>query len=263
MLALHLLIFIALLLTTQIGGLLYLVAFIIGMMAKNLFNVHRLVSLAIMLVVLGGGWYAAYLLLPKVSYPSAGTAPTACTPHNGVRAAHQIYCITFRNYADNRVNRVLEDLASKMPQDENKPVEIVVMDSGFPFPHWAFPMLPHSEHRQAVQVDIALWYEGQVQPSPIGYYAFSQPGGENPSANCPDELGTGPLGKQGVPAIDAERTSQALQILSTLPYVERVEVAQHVLDLAGEVKEGSVLTFPGCDAGPLSDRIRITVTPSQ
>lgn len=262
-LALHFIIIIALTVATQIGGVIYFAAFMIGIFARKLFNAPHVVAVLLFLVALPGLWFGSYLkLVPMAAEKLAGTYPLPCYNTGGISAYHPIYCLTFRNYTSPNIYFGLLEVAEKMPAAPNNGPKILTMDAGFPFPSAVFPMLPHQGHREGNQVDLAVWYEGGARPSKFGYgaYPYQAPDGPPP---CPADQPPGPMGPDKMPKMDPVMTGAAFAQMGTLSAdraLLSVEAATHVYAITPTEpnNQGSIFRAPPCTGKAIADRIRVT-----
>jgi len=147
------------------------------------------------------------------------------------------------------------------------------LDANFPFLN-GFPLLPHLSHDDGRKLDIAYYYAdsaGSYLPgklrSPIGYWAFEQPGPDD-SSPCPDSwlsLRWNMTALQSLlPSrpLELNRTRAALRWLVTEGQkfdVERIFIEPYLAARLGV--SSSVIGFQGCRAARHDDHIHIQLKP--
>lgn len=171
---LRFLIFAALTLITQIGGLAYLLALAIGR-ASGVRS--RLFGLCLFVAC-----YVAATVAASVAAPVFGRVPLSCFARTADRLAVRspLYCALNRNYVTPSMRDLANTLAARIDA-EFPGTTTLALDANFPFLD-GFPMLPHLSHADGRKLDIAFYYtdtNGQflngMTRSPIGYFAFEQP----------------------------------------------------------------------------------------
>ena len=235
--ALHALAVLALAVLTQIGALAWLLALPFR---------RRPLAFAAAVTAL----YASLVLLAPLASPRERLA---CGADDGLTAP-ALYCALFRTYADPEMAALMRDLAAHMAATHpGSPT--VLLDAGFPFLD-AMPMLPHLSHADGEKADLALWYEGDRLPSPLGYFAF-EPG---PTA-CPDRWPTlrwdldwlQPLWRDAL--LDVARTRTAVEWLLSDPRTGKVLLEPHLQDRLR--LDHPKLRFQGCRAARHDDHIHV------
>ena len=259
------LIFGALTIITQIGGIAYLVSLAVARVSRV-----RLARLVIFLAV-----YAVATVSANVVAPFFGRVPLSCLSGEGdrliVRSA--FYCLLNRNY----VTPPMRDLVAALADDVNEKfpgTTTVVLDGNFPFID-GFPLLPHLSHADGRKLDLAFYYKDTsgnflngATRSPVGYFAFEQPeaGAEQPCEGRKDIITTRwnfdwlqlffPTYR-----IEEQRTGFAVQWLSTVGAerfgLEKIFVEPHLKNALGA--SGEAIRFQGCRAARHDDHIHIQV----
>lgn len=265
--ALHLLIVLILTLLTEIGGIAYLIA----LAASRIFGIRRFpAKLAIFLLFYTGATFAANLAAPMF-----GRVPLSCIASVGDRLVVRspIYCLLNRNYVTPDVRNLAKALAAHMDQQFPGTVT-VALDANFPFMN-GFPLLPHLSHADGKKLDFAYYYKDAagtflngVTRSPIGYFAFEEPGpgDELPCEGRHDWLTTRwdfnalqPL----FPAyrIEEQRTSAAIGWLTsegvTRFGLQKIFIEPHLKNALGITDNH--IRFQGCRAARHDDHIHIQV----
>ncbi|MGB0959776.1 MAG: hypothetical protein ACPGVK_05940 [Halocynthiibacter sp.] len=239
----HALIVVLLTLTTQIGGVLWLLS--------RLTPKYKTLSFAAL-------YLAVTLCLPFVA-PRWGRVALPCTGDT-LRSQSLFYCALNRHYVTPEMAKTVHDLANKMStQFPNQSVQ--TLDGNFPLPI-DFPLLPHLSHSDGRKIDLALFYKTPETHaptddtrSPIGYFAF-----EDGPTPCPhnqrlslrwDFEWLQPYFKT-LP-LDKARTRAALNILADDPRVEKIFVEPHLKKVIGV--SHAKMRFQGCRAARHDDHI--------
>ena len=247
---LHVLVVIVLTALTQIGGLAYLLALLIG---RGL--VWRVPVFAALYVGLG---LAAPYVSGRVPVVEEKPAFTAGSLHRV-----GLYRAMHRQYVRPEVNVVLNDLAAHMVRTQPGAVTHV-LDGNFPY-FDGFPLLPHLSHQDGRKVDIALYYQGGGMKSPLGYFAFEAPrtGDPQPCEGRGGALRWDMGWVQGVwrkMPMDEAATAEAIRWLATEGRklgVTKIFVEPH---LVRRLKlDGLGLNFQGCGAARHDDHIHFQV----
>ena len=153
-------------LITQIGGLLFLVCYLV--FRKN--KVKLVLSFVVLYLV------GTFLLVPLIA-PVFGREKIKTT--KSVKLHIFLTSLTNRNYVVPQVNDVLSQVSKGLQKSYPK-IHIHCLDANFPF--WdGFPLLPHLSHNDGKKLDISLIYQdekGRVvndKPSRSGYGIFEVP----------------------------------------------------------------------------------------
>ena len=263
----QLVIFLALTVLTQIGGVIYLLALLVC----SAFSLRRWYARLLVFAV----FYAAGTVSSNFVAPSFGRVPLPCfsgeTDTLTVRSG--LFCLLNRNY----VTPSMRDLAMALADAMNRKfpgTTTVVLDGNFPFVN-GFPLLPHISHSDGRKLDIAFYYQDadgnyidQATRSPLGYFAFEQPtkGDEQPCAGRDDILTTRWDLEWLQPAfgdyeLEEKRSAFAIQWLSGTGVerfdLEKIFIEPHLRDRL-HVK-GHAIRFQGCRAARHDDHIHIQV----
>ena len=269
--AIALFVFVVLTLATQVGGLILILAWLIGRYAfpVSLCGWRRIAALA----TLFAGLYAALsiFLVPPLA-AVGGRIPLPCRAESDrpFAAAHPLYCVMNRHYVDPRLAMLLTALSREI--NRTHPGTLTVfLDASFPFLD-RFPLLPHLSHGDGRKLDIAYYYgapDGSYLPgqlrSPIGYWAFEQPG----AATSPCQTQSWLSLRWDMKALqrfypdrplEPERTRAALRWLVTEgPQfgVERVFIEPYLAVRLGV--SSPILGFQGCRAARHDDHIHFQI----
>jgi hypothetical protein len=174
-------------LLTQVGGLAFALCWIASrfLFPARLRGWRRAGASIVLFIAL----YAALcsFVVPRLAALAGRVAlPCHAEADRPFAAANPIYCWLGRNYVDARLLALLTHLARDM--DRAYPGTVTLyLDGNFPFLN-GFPLLPHLSHGDGRKLDIAFYYatpSGSYLPgrlrSPIGYWAFEQPGADDPT----------------------------------------------------------------------------------
>ena len=159
----HSLVILLLTLVSQIGGL----AWAIALLARGRGLATFLVAF---LVIYTGLWTATRLVAPtmgRVAVPCIDNGPT------WARGQSPLFCALNRTYVTPELADTLDALAAHM-HAQFPGTRTRVLDASFPFTN--LPLLPHLSHDDGKKADLSFWYEGGSWRSPIGYWAFEDPG---------------------------------------------------------------------------------------
>jgi hypothetical protein len=211
------------------------------------------------------------LVVPPLA-ARGGRVPLPCFSESDRRfaAGNPLYCALNRHYVDARLVSLLTELSQEV--DHSYPgTTTLFLDANFPFIN-RFPLLPHLSPADGRKLDIAYYYAtpaGSYLPgemrSPIGYWAFEQPG---PS-------GTSPCGSRSwltlrwdmtalqdsyPRPLEPERIRAALRWLVADGQrfgVERIFIEPYLAARLGA--SSPVLGFQGCRAARHDDHIHIQI----
>lgn len=153
-------------LITQIGGLLFLICYL----------VFRKSKCKLFLSFLGLYLISTFVIVPLIA-PYYGRE--AIKTNDAVKVHLFLTKLANRNYVVPEINTLLGQVSTDL-REEYPNVEIYCLDANFPF--WdRFPLLPHLSHNDGKKLDISLVYEdedGKVvnyKPSRSGYGVFENP----------------------------------------------------------------------------------------
>jgi hypothetical protein len=258
-------------LVTQVGGLLLVFAWAIArfVFPASLHGWHRSASVAALFLGLYAG-LSIFVIPPLAAFGGRIPLPCHAEADRPFAAAHPLYCALNRHYVDRRVVPLLTDLSRAV--DRAYPGTLTLfLDGNFPF-LTGFPLLPHLSHADGRKLDLAYYYAapggsylpGQLR-SPIGYWAFEQPGAgdSSPCANSWLSLRWDMTALQRLypeRPLEPERTRTALHWLLTDGQqfgVERVFIEPYLASRLGVVS--SILGFQGCRAARHDDHIHLQI----
>lgn len=256
---------------TQVGGAVLILAWLLGRLLLPKNPLRGLAVLAIFAVL-----YAVVTLavVPPLA-ALAGRVPLPCRmgPNHPVAAGSPLYCLLNRNYVDPRLVPLLDALAAAMDQAHPGTVTLY-LDANFPFLD-GMPLAPHLSHDDGRKLDLAFFYAnpgGAYRPgslrSPIGYWAFEQPGPDDPEP-CTEPhwltLRWDMSLLQGLypdRPLEPERTRAALAwLLAEGPRfgLEKILLEPHLVRRLG--LSSPLLRFQGCRATRHDDHLHLQIAP--
>lgn len=258
---LHICAIILLTITTQIGG----IAYLIMLVSRLIFNRNSMLLSAVTFL-------AIYLLLTTATMfaaPMFGRVALPCAlSSHPIRSQSLMYCALNRNYVTPELYALAMSLSDHI--DKKFPgTTTLTLDANFPFIS-GFPLLPHLSHDDGEKLDFAFYYndkngnyaEGKTK-SPIGYWGFDE---QNSSTTCADknriismrwnmdwfQIFTTPLG------VNAARTKEAIEWLSINGRkmgLKKIFVEPYLAEKLGV--SGPIIRFQGCRAARHDDHIHI------
>jgi hypothetical protein len=167
---LHLLIFIFLTVVTQIGGILYVITFLLISNKLSKYKLKR----ALFFITLY--FTTTFLIVPEVA-PLFGRVKIE---NNKNLEAHNFLTKLFnRNYVTPKMQKVLTSISLKIKK-ESPSLKVIYLDANFPF-FDGFPLLPHLSHNDGKKIDISFIYQTRkgvntnTKPSNSGYGIFVVP----------------------------------------------------------------------------------------
>jgi hypothetical protein len=219
---------------------------------------------------LAGVWYtlAALFAVPLVAGALGRVRlPLAASPGLPLAPQSAWTVVLLRNYLERDAAEGLRDVARRRHR-AGVPGEWRYLDAGFPLP-WT-PMLPHADHRDGRQVDLALVWSGGPPPSPIGYFAYASP---DPAATLARERAcqaeVAPVGAwprswdfdalQALwrhRALDTEATAQALRAAAASTSVIAIRLEPTVRDALAPIPKSVPST---CRDSRADDHVHLTL----
>lgn len=262
------LIFLALTLLTQVGGIVYLICLALAS------SVHGFRSRWIFLPLFLG----LYLITTAFAVPplarALGRAPLPCSessssPYTGepqiVTLSHA--CLLNRHYVRIDIVERLREINNELAARRDTSV-LTVLETGFPFLD-GFPLLPHLSHHDGRKVDLAFLYSSRSMrlpfvggtPSPIGFFVVEPPRAEDalPCANRWTPLRWSfwwikPSDRDWI--LDEVRTAELVRLLAEQPDIERILLEPHLVARLN-VADPKV-RFQGCQAARHDDHIHVS-----
>jgi hypothetical protein len=268
---LGLLLFVALTLLTQVGGVVFAVCWVVSRFVPQVPAWRR----ATINIALFAALYAVtsiFVVPPLAALGGRVPLPCLATADRPFAAANPMFCWLNRHYVDTRLMTLMDGLSRDIARQYPGTVTLF-LDANLPFIN-GFPLLPHLSHSDGRKLDIAYYYrgvDGSYLPgrkrSPIGYWAFEQPAAVDTPSPCragawlttrwdmrflqrlfPDR------------PLEPERTRAALRWLTTEGQragIERIFIEPYLAARLGV--SSPLLGFQGCRAARHDDHIHIQI----
>jgi hypothetical protein len=273
----HLIAFLILLLltlTTQIGGLVFIVCWLVDHFAFPVaLRGWRRAGVNVAFFVILYATTTVFLIPTWAALGGRVPLPCHAESDRPLAAGHPLYCVLNRHYVEPRLVTLLTELSRHI--DRAHPgTTTLFLDGNFPFLN-GFPLLPHLSHHDGRKLDLAFYYQtpaGTYVPgrlrSPIGYWAFEQPQRDDvsPCVRSPWlTLRWDMKALQGLYPnlpLEPQRTRAALQWLVTEGErfaLERVFIEPYLAARLGV--SSPRLGFQGCRAARHDDHIHIQIKP--
>lgn len=257
----HLVAFIILTITSQVGGLIYLLA--IGI--KKILHLKNSLTVGIFI--------AAYLastffILPLVA-PIFGR--TALPLAGNLRPLNLATCFLNRHYVKPELKNQLVEISNQMSH-KYEGTTTNYLDANFPF-FKGFPLFPHLSHNDGKKLDLAFYYTENNQrsvsaPSFIGYGIFEEPkDGEKDYPTICDEKGYWQYGLLSwvVPQwnkddfqVDEERTTTLIKLLAANQSTSKIFIEPHLKE-RWQLSNYDNIRFQGCQAVRHDDHIHTQI----
>jgi hypothetical protein len=166
----HIIVIIFLTITTQIGGLIYIISILLINKKTKKRRIKRIGIFSVLYL------FVTFLIVPNIA-PIFG--------REKVRETELIGANTFftklmnRNYVKPKLNQTLNRISKGLNQ-KHKGIKLIYLDANFPFIN-KFPLLPHLSHNDGKKIDLSLIYqtkEGKLtnkKPSVSGYGVYEKP----------------------------------------------------------------------------------------
>lgn len=268
----HILLFLFLTITTQVGGIIYILCLLLyGQINKRFSSplwAKTIAGLALYLVLYAS---ISLLVIPPLANHLAGRLPLPCFNNKILKPATLLTCACNRNYVTSELKYLAIESAKKM-NIRHPDVSLIYLDANFPFIN-GFPLIPHLSHNDGRKLDLAFFYNDNKTgnyrtgvPSPIGYGIHEEPlSGENNTASfCADNgywnydliRNVIPQGNKVHYQFNSILTKELLVILLNDSRTGKIFLEPHLkdrLDLGSYAK----LRFHGCHAVRHDDHIHI------
>lgn len=254
---------------TQIGGTIFLIAWLtFGAIDKRLNNRWaRLTAKTLSFIVL-------YLIFTFTVIPwtarSFGRVPLPIFEKHNLKPANIWTCLLNRHYVRPQLKEMTFRVAEHMNQTYPG-TKVNYLDANFPFMD-GFPLLPHRSHSDGKKLDLSFQYNdsatGQVTndvPSFIGYGICEEPkgGDENKPADCKQKgywqysllQGLVSQDNKNKFAFDDQRTRELVNSFASKDEVAKVFIEPHLktrLNLTS-----NKIRFHGCQAVRHDDHVHV------
>lgn len=265
---LHVVVFILLTALTQIGGVMYLLAWFTRKFIYRLVSTKIPTKTTFILYFTTIYAIATLGIIPLIA-PLTGRVPLPVSSQT-LRPLNLLTCLMNRHYVRPSLKQLL--LTSSTQLNTAYPGSVVCyLDAGFPFFN-RFPLLPHLSHYDGKKVDVAFLYVHPQSGKPItgspSWYGYGiaeapLPHEVNTTQTC---LAKGywqynmlsritPQGNKTRYAFDTERTRKLLHLLSQHPSCNKLFIEPHLKQRLGLTS--SKIRFQGCRAVRHDDHIHV------
>lgn len=264
-------VFCILTITTQIGGLVYLVT-IVSSKKSDQWTSNRLMQTVIRInIFITLYLISTFILVPTIAKPF-GRVPLPYKEINHLRPLNIFTCLMNRNYVRPDLKEVALDVAQKI---NNKfPGSIVnYLDANFPF-FDNFPLIPHLSHCDGKKLDFAFFYLSATDkrrtndcPSIIGYGICEE--ALTDEVNTPNVCGNKGYWQYSfltkiIPQynkenfiFDEDRTKELVYLLTSNSSISKLFIEPH---LKSRLKLNSdKIKFHGCHAVRHDDHIHVQI----
>lgn len=281
----HTFIIILLTVLTQVGGLVWVLYFIIIALARYFFikktaNVkHPALSRTTSSFLKLAGFLALYLTLtlfvvPPLAKISGRTSlPLTYSQSFPVKPNNLFFCLMNRHYVTPSMRSTLKDIALYV-QIGQPDAKIVYLDANFPF-FDGFPLLPHLSHNDGRKLDLAFIYKNiktqetafGVSTSLLGYGVceIPQKGEYNQPAVCAKKgyrlynfLYHINFKKKRKTTLDNTQTTRLIRQLIQHKSIKKIFLEPHLKTRLG-LQDESKIRFHGCHAVRHDDHIHIEI----
>ncbi len=265
------LIFSLLTVTTQVGGLVYLIYKLTANQLKKR-RVEKPPFLVGLFIFLLQYFFFTLVIIPPIAKQFGRVPmPYFATKDNSIKPLTIFTCLLNRQY----VKPILKEQiihTAKVVAKEFPNTRIVYLDANFPF--WnGFPLLPHLSHKDGKKLDLAFMYKDKVtgkvingSPSFYGYGVFEAPqkGELNQPTICRKkgywqysflEKITPQWSKEKI-VIDEQRTKRLMQLLAKNKRIKKIFIEPHLKTRWG-LSNYKKIRYHGCHAVRHDDHIHV------
>ncbi len=251
----HLVFVLFLTMLTQIGGLVWILGWIIAYKFKKK---KRFVFPILYLT-------CNLLIVPPIAI-FFGRAPLPVF-NKALKPRNWIYPLLFRNYVNPVLGAELKASAERLYQSG---ISITYLDANFPFID-GFPLLPHLSHNDGKKIDLSFMYldasgnPTDKKPSRSGYGVFVDSQNNLSLSNC---LNKGywqydftkhlSFGKIHNLSLDQQSTSLLIKQLLSINRCEKIFIEPHLKQSLG-LNTASKIRFHGCQAVRHDDHIHLQI----
>ena len=168
-LILHLVFIGFLTITTQIGGIVHIIAIFINSKTKLKNRWYRFLSFVFLYLL------TTFVITPQIA-PLFGREKITNNPY--VQNHFFITTLCNRNYVKPKLNQSLQTIGKQL-QHTYPNLQVIYLDANFPFIN-KFPLFPHLSHSDGKKIDLSFIYKNannslNKKPSTSGYGVFEKP----------------------------------------------------------------------------------------
>lgn len=167
----HLLVISILTITTQIGGIIWLVTIPLYRKSKQKNRQRRLLTFTFIYTI------AVFLIVPNIA-PVFGRVPLPLSGEGNLAPHNPITFLCNRHYVTPTLKSELEEISIHFALKHNN-LKIKYLDANFPFID-GFPLLPHLSHSDGRKIDLSFMYledgkPSNAKPATSGYGFYEHP----------------------------------------------------------------------------------------
>ena len=148
----HLLLAFLLTVSTQIGGVIYLISLFLITNKKSKYCIKRAFVFTFLYIS------STFLIVPNIS---TYFGRVKIDDNSKIEAHNYFTKICNRNYVTPKMHSVLTDVSLRFTK-EYPNLKLIYLDANFPF-FDGFPLLPHLSHHDGKKIDISFIYEDKDQ----------------------------------------------------------------------------------------------------
>lgn len=258
-------------LITQVGGVIYLIAFLTFPFINKRFN-NRLTKLSLkILSFITLYFFFSFLIIPTLA-SHYNRVPLPVFETNSLKPLDVLTCIFNRHYVRPELLKVTSNTALEMNR-KYPGTTVNYLDAGFPLFN-KYPLTPHLSHNDGKKLDIALFYidkksgkPSNTTPSPIGYGVYEEPRSDEPNQPliCQQKGNwqygflqkVVPQGRKNDFVFDEARTRSVCNYIMSDPSIEKIFIEPH---LKSRLKlTASKVRYHGCGAVRHDDHVHIQI----
>ena len=251
----HLLIVLFLTILTQVGGLIWILAFIIA----ALFRKKQRYVFPVLYLVFN------LIIVPPIAKAFGRTSLPVF--NKTLKPRNWVYPLLFRNYVNPKLDQALRSSAEELHKSG---ITTTYLDANFPFLD-GFPLLPHLSHDDGKKVDISFMYldasgkSTDKKPALSGYGVFVESDNNLSLSNCLNQ-GYGQydftkyltFGKIHNLTLDKRSTTLLIKQLLAIESSEKLFIEPHLKESLG-LQDESKIRFQGCRAVRHDDHIHLQI----
>lgn len=258
----------------QLGGVVFLIGFVLALLLRRAGARRSLAVLAAFAFFLTALPLANLLIAPALASLNGRVAlPCRAAPPPSHAALSPTYCLLGRNYARPEVKTLLDAMARDLGRAYPGLI-VATLDVGFPIID-GFPLPPHLSHDDGRRIDLAYFYKDAAgnslplaAPSFLGYWGFEAPAASDDEM-CADkvrwltfrwDMDWFQTFLRKDLALDEERTAAMLRWLVEKgpDYgVSKILLEPHMVKRLGVTSP--LIRFQGCRAARHDDHIHVEV----
>ncbi|WP_046755529.1 hypothetical protein [Kordia jejudonensis] len=262
----HILIILLLTVTTQVGGLAYILYLWLKRRIPTLGWKRKLLNFGLFICLYS---ILSFVIVPVVASKFYHRKALPIT-HEALQPLRMYTYVMNRHYVDEDLYEVLLNSAEKL-QNEFPETTMYYLDACFPLGA-KFPLLPHWSHNDGQKVDLAFYYVDPItkkdkngSPSWLGYGVCESPKiGEKHMPDYCEKKGCFqyslleklvPQYKKDDYEFDATRTKRLIQLLTAATKIKKIFIEPHLKKRMNLTN--SKIRFHGCHAVRHDDHIHV------